>query len=74
MFGQVVSLTIAILIGSIPSLPLWIRQSLATSLAVTVMVKMGWTHPPAGAAALIFSSGTLGWLNALFMIIGNMVR
>lgn len=73
ILGQTVSLAIAIGIASIPSLDLWIRQSLATALAVTSMVKLGVTHPPAGAAALIFSGGNNSWGNLAMMLVGNAI-
>lgn len=75
MLGQLVSLSIAMAIGSVAAFPVWARQSLATSLAIAAMVKLGWTHPPAGAAALIFSGNmNLSWFNVLFMMVGNLVR
>jgi CBS-domain-containing membrane protein len=70
--GQALSLTIAISIGYADSLEIWLRQSLATTLAVASMVKLGWTHPPAGAAALIFSDG-YKWGNMAFMLLGNVI-
>jgi CBS-domain-containing membrane protein len=57
VLGQAISLAIAIGIGSISGLDLWLRQSLATALAIMTMAKLGLTHPPAGAAALIFAGG-----------------
>mmetsp|Transcript_24607 Transcript_24607/g.68610 ORF Transcript_24607/g.68610 Transcript_24607/m.68610 type:complete len:232 (-) Transcript_24607:184-879(-) len=39
----------------------WLRQSLATALAIGAMVKFGITHPPAGATALIFSARRFAW-------------
>lgn len=99
LLGQTIALGIAIGIGQTP-MSLWLKQSIATALAVTgelgmmdgpvvtgsttyplcflclsttAMVKLGITHPPAGAAALIYSSGTLGWGNMLFMLLGNLV-
>lgn len=73
MLGQIVSLTISILIGKVSYLELWMRQSLATALAVASMAKLGLTHPPAGAAALIYSSGEFGWGNMAFMLVGNLI-
>jgi CBS-domain-containing membrane protein len=52
---------------------IWMRQALATSLAVAAMAKMGVTHPPAGAAALLFASGSVGWGNMLFVLVGNVI-
>lgn len=73
ILGQVISLAIAIGVGSIDGLDLWLRQSLATALAVTSMVKLGLTHPPAGAAALIFVGGSNSWGNLAMMLVGNCI-
>jgi hypothetical protein len=71
--AQIFSMTIAISIGYIDGLELWFRQALVTALAVAGMVKLGWTHPPAGASAMIFASVGLGWESMVFMITGNMI-
>jgi CBS-domain-containing membrane protein len=73
ILGQIVSLTIAICVGYADNLSIWMRQSLATALAVASMVKLGITHPPAGAAALICASGEYGWGSMLFVLIGNVI-
>lgn len=74
ILGQIVALTIAVAIGYAHEyLNLWVRQSLTTALAVAAMVKLGVTHPPAGAAALIFASGPYGWGNLLFLLVGNVI-
>jgi CBS-domain-containing membrane protein len=52
---------------------IWMKQALATSLAVAVMAKMGVIHPPAGAEALLFASGNFGWGNMLFVLVGNVI-
>jgi CBS-domain-containing membrane protein len=71
ILGQSLSLTIAIGVGRVSMLSLWIRQSLAASLAIGAMVKFGVTHPPAGAAAMIFATGAYGWGNLLFVLLGT---
>jgi len=73
ILGQAISLAIAIGIASIDGLELWLRQSLATALAITAMVKLGLTHPPAGAAALIFAGGNNSWGNLVMMLVGNCI-
>lgn len=73
MLGQTISLTIAICVGYADRLQSWMQQSLATALAITCMCKLGFTHPPAGAAALLFATGDYGWGNLLFMLVGNIV-
>jgi len=71
LLGQGISIAIAIGISKTP-LEDWLKQSLATALAVTTMVKVGVTHPPAGAAAHLFSTGKYGWLNMLAVMLANL--
>ena len=46
--GQAVALVIAQLIGTRTEMDIWLKQSIATSLAIAVMAKLGVIHPPAG--------------------------
>ena len=73
--GQVVSLAIAQGIGQIDddNLEPWLKMPIATSLAIAVMVKLGVTHPPAGAAALLFASGRNSWAMVGIMILANFI-
>ena len=48
MIGQAMSMTIGMSISYMRFLPVWLRQSLGTSLAISAMVKQGILHPPAG--------------------------
>lgn len=73
LLGQIVSLTIGIALSYATRLEVWLRQSLATSLAIASMVKLGITHPPAGASALIFATGEARWGNMAFLLIGNLI-
>ena len=72
LVGQSLYMSIAIGISKLP-LEDWIQQSLATALAVTAMVKLGVTHPPAGAAALLFATGKHGWYSVLACLMGNVL-
>ncbi|KAL3926200.1 MAG: hypothetical protein SGBAC_013568 [Bacillariaceae sp.] len=71
--GQMLGLTIAHLIGTYLDVELWLRQSLAIASAVGIMVKCGVIHPPAGAAAVVFSSGKLSWTQMGMMLAGNVL-
>ena len=73
MLGQALSLTISLAFSYVDGLAVWMKQSLSTSLAVAAMVKLGLTHPPAGSSALLFASGSRGWGNFAFMIVGNAI-
>jgi hypothetical protein len=72
--GQIVSITISLAISYAgDNMSIWMKQALATSLAVAAMAKMGVIHPPAGAEALLFSSGDFGWGNMLFVLVANVI-
>ena len=71
--GQTVSISIALVFRYIP-MNTALRTSLATALAVASMVKFGVTHPPAGAATVIFvSNPTLSWGSMGFMLIADLL-
>jgi CBS-domain-containing membrane protein len=71
--GQIISKTIALAVSYADNMSIWMKQALATSLAVAAMAKMGVIHPPAGAEALLFASGSFGWGNMLFVLVGNII-
>jgi CBS-domain-containing membrane protein len=50
-----------------------LRMSLASATATALMVKIGVTHPPAGALALIFSTGTLAWSKVYIQLCGTII-
>ena len=73
--GQVISTTIALAFTYIDGLSTYpqLRSSLVLALAVSVMVKLGLTHPPAGAMALLFSEGNLGWSHFAVSLLGSVI-
>lgn len=73
ILGQFIGLIIAQSIGQALNLETWLKQTLATALAISCMVKLGVTHPPAGAAAMIFSNGTRTWQQVGMMLLGNVI-
>lgn len=75
LYGQTIALGIAQLFTYIPeaSLPLWVRVPLATACSIASMTRLGITHPPAGAAALIISSGGFDWMILPLMLLGNVI-
>jgi CBS-domain-containing membrane protein len=73
LVGQSLALLIAHGVGQADGLDPWLKATLATSLAIGVMVKCGVTHPPAGAAAYLFSSGSKSWQQLGMMLMGNVV-
>ncbi len=55
------------------AIPHWLRLTLGTSAALTIMAKLGVTHPPAGALATIFSSGKYHWGHLLLTLLANTI-
>lgn len=60
-FAQVFAILIAIAVGYVPVIPGWFRSALAPAIVIPGMARLGIIHPPAGAAAIIFSSGKFQW-------------
>lgn len=72
LLGQAISLSIALGM-TYTRLDVNVRRSLGTALCISVMARLGVTHPPAGAAALIFSSGEYTWVHMGIMLAGNVL-
>ena len=53
VYGQTISLSIALIMNLIVPATTWVRVPLTTALAIATMCKMGITHPPAGAGESI---------------------
>jgi hypothetical protein len=70
--GQTISLTIALGM-TYTSLPTNLLRSLGTALSIMLMARFGCTHPPAGAAALIFTGGGYHWGHMGIMLVGNVL-
>ena len=72
VMGQTVAIGIALLLPYIPrweELSLEWRAALTTALAVAAMVRLGLTHPPAGAAALLFALAPQRWQGSHLAIV-----
>ena len=64
ILGQVVAIGVVLLLAYIPhweDMSLEWRAVLSTSTAISAMVRLGLTHPPAGASALLFALGPDRW-------------
>mmetsp|Transcript_1636 Transcript_1636/g.2987 ORF Transcript_1636/g.2987 Transcript_1636/m.2987 type:complete len:305 (+) Transcript_1636:946-1860(+) len=72
ILGQVISLSIALGM-TYTSLATNVRKALATALAIMCMARLGVTHPPAGAAALLFAGGQYSWGHMGIMLAGNIL-
>lgn len=73
IFGQALAGATAMLFTYIPEsvLPLWIREVVASTVAIGLMVKCGFAHPPAGALAVLVSSGKYSWAMYGFTLLGT---
>lgn len=64
ILGQTVAVGVALILPYIPNweeMSLEWRAALSTATSVAAMVRLGLTHPPAGAAALLFALGPDAW-------------
>ena len=61
IFAQAFAITVAILLSYIPNVEPWFRSALAPAIIIPAMAKLGIIHPPAGATAIVFSSGKVRW-------------
>jgi hypothetical protein len=59
IMGQAVAGAVSLSFTYIPEtiLALWLRRAVGPAVAIGVMVKCGFTHPPAGAHAVVYASG-----------------
>jgi len=72
--GQLIGLTISMTAGFLlEGEYAWIRTALAPALAIFLMSKLGVVHPPAGAAAMIFSSGKHGLEDVWALMVANVI-
>lgn len=69
-FAQVFAVTVAILLSYIPNVEPWFRSALAPAIVIPGMAKLGIIHPPAGAAAVVFSSGVFRWEHFVIFLSG----
>eukprot|EP00581_Thalassiosira_minuscula_P006822 CAMPEP_0183706684 /NCGR_PEP_ID=MMETSP0737-20130205/3442_1 /TAXON_ID=385413 /ORGANISM="Thalassiosira miniscula, Strain CCMP1093" /LENGTH=577 /DNA_ID=CAMNT_0025934155 /DNA_START=327 /DNA_END=2060 /DNA_ORIENTATION=- len=72
ILGQLVSMSIAMGFTYTSLSPI-LRSCLATALAIMCMARLGLTHPPAGATALIVSSGEFAWAHIGIMLAGYII-
>ena len=72
LLGQTISLAIALGI-TYTSITTNLKKALGTSLAICIMARLGITHPPAGASAMLFSGGDYSWIHMAIMLGGNVL-
>ena len=75
ILGQVVAGAVALPLTYIPEyiLAVWLRRVIAPAIAIGVMVKLGVTHPPAGAHAIVYASGNYNFAFYALVVLGAVV-
>jgi hypothetical protein len=75
LFGQIIATIVALSFSSVSKdwLHRNLRISLSTATAITAKVLLGIAHPPAGATALIVSSGEFNWNILLSVVLSNLI-
>lgn len=75
LFGQVIATIVALTISN--ATKNWFHRSLrisfSTATAITAKVLLGITHPPAGATALIISSGEFSSKILVSVVLSNLI-
>ncbi len=73
IYGQVVSLAIALIVNLIIPTSSWARVPVTTALAISTMYKLAVIHPPAGASAAIFSLNDHTVVDFAFILVGSVI-
>lgn len=74
IYGQLVSLSIALIAKTLLHWSPMVVVPFATALAISAMAKLGCSHPPAAAAIVaLFSEPDFSASSAVFLLIGNVV-
>ena len=72
-YGTIIAGVTGLCFSYIKAIPHWLRLTLGTSTALTIMSKLGVTHPPAGALATIYSSGNYHWGHLALSLLANFI-
>ena len=72
VLGQVVSGAVSLSFTYIPEniLPVWVRRAVGPAFSIAAMVKLGVTHPPAGAHSVIYAGGKSNWTEYFLVVLG----
>mmetsp|Transcript_36399 Transcript_36399/g.88160 ORF Transcript_36399/g.88160 Transcript_36399/m.88160 type:complete len:165 (+) Transcript_36399:626-1120(+) len=75
IMGQAVAGAVSLAVTYIPELylPVWLRRPVGPALGIATMVKLGFTHPPAGAHAVLYSSGKYGWTFYSLVVLSTVI-
>ncbi len=75
VMGQVVAGAISLAFTSIPEyiLATWLRRAIGPAIAIAVMVKLGLTHPPAGAHAVLYASGKYNFAFYALVVVSTVI-
>lgn len=75
IMGQAVAGAVSLSFTYIPEYILaeWLRRVIGPAIAIGVMVKLGFTHPPAGAHAIVYSSGKYNFSFYALVVLSTVV-
>jgi hypothetical protein len=75
IMGQAVAGAVSLSFTYIPEyiFPYWFRRVIGPAVAIGVMVKLGFTHPPAGAHAIVYSSGKYNFQFYALVVLSTVV-
>lgn len=70
--GQLIALTVSLCVSYL-LIAVYLKEAIATSVTIGLMARFATAHPPGGAPALLFSSGTYTWNNMVTMMMANVI-
>lgn len=73
MYGMIISLAISLIVNLIVPSSSSVRVPVTTALAISTMCKLAVVHPPAGAAAAIFSLNDHSVVDFAFILVGSVI-
>ena len=74
IYGSIIAGTISLGMKYIPMDLVNLRISLAASLSIALMARLGVTHPPGGALAVLLSiDDSYDWISLLLYLIGSLM-
>jgi hypothetical protein len=70
IYGSTIAGCIGMAVGVIPMTYVSLRMSIAGSFSIALMTRLGVTHPPGGALAVILSMHNFDWVAFLLYLVG----
>ncbi len=74
IYGSFIAGSVALGLSYIPTKLINLRLSLAASISIALMARLGVTHPPAGALAVLLSmNDNYDWVSLLLYLMGSLM-